>query len=182
MIETVGTFVSRNLRKQAGRVLITTHPYLSGLIAGYLVFYSGLELKPFSLASAFLPYDTVVFGFTATAIALAIAIPSERFVTFLSGIKDGSTPFRDFLFILAWNGLVHIIAFFLFLPFVFLPQEWSVFSSRELDWSKVYVFVLLWLQVYACFQFLVTTLGVYELADLYANYCARQRQGTEREK
>jgi hypothetical protein len=176
MIETLGTFVSRNLRKQLGRVLITTHPYLSGVIAIVVVFYSHLPIRPSSLASSFLPYDTVVFGFTATAIALAIAIPSERFVTFLSSIKDGSTPFRDFLFVLAWNGLVHILSFFLFLPFIFFPPEWELAPASDLGWAKLYVCLMLWVQFYACFQFLVTTLGVYELADLYANYVARERR------
>lgn len=179
MIETLGTFVGRNLRKQAGRVLITTHPYLSGLIAAYVVFYAGIVVRPISISAVFIPYDTVVFGFTATAIALAIAIPSERFVTFLSSIKDGSTPFRDFLFVLVWNGIVHIFSFFLFVPFIFISSEWTLESSAHLTWVKLYVFVTLWVQFYAGFQFLVTTLAVYELADLYAIYCARQRQKTD---
>lgn len=179
MIETVGVFISRNFRRQVGRVFVTTHPYLSGVIAIGLVFFTSLSIKPSLLYSVFFPYDTVVFGFTATAIALAIAIPSERFVTFLSGIKDGTTPFKDFLFILAWNGLVHIVAFFLFLPFVFLPADWAIDAGKEITCARVYVFILLWVQLYACFQFLVTTLGVYELADLYASYCARQRRASE---
>jgi len=152
---------------------------LAGVISILVVFYSDIRIVPSSLSSVFIPYDTVVFGFTATAIALAIAIPSERFVTFLSGIKDGSTPFRDFLFVLAWNGLVHIVAFFLFLPFVFLPAQWVLDVGGDLSWSKIYVSLMLWVQVYACFQFLVTTLGVYELADVYAAYCARERRKAE---
>jgi hypothetical protein len=176
MIETLGTFLRKNLRKQVGRIFITTHPYLSGLISGLIVFRCGIEVKMSSVSSVFIPYDTVVFGFTATAIALAIAIPSERFVTFLSGIKDGSTPFRDFLFVLVWNGLAHILAFFAFVPFVFISPEWALGASGDLTWVSFYVFIVLWIQFYAGFQFLVTTLAVYELADLYAIYCARQRQ------
>ncbi|KAB7786362.1 hypothetical protein F8B43_1763 [Methylorubrum populi] len=34
---------------------------------------------------------------------------------------------------------------------------------------------MLWSQFYACFQFLVTTIGVYELGDLYANYISKNR-------
>lgn len=178
MIETLGTFISRNFRKQFRRVFITTHPYLSGIIAIWLAYCSTLEIRPVALSAIFLPYDTVVFGFTATAIALAIAIPSERFITFLSGIQDGSTPFRDFLFVLAWNGLVHIFSFLSFLPFVFVDNDWSLRADSS-SAARLYVAAVLWIQFYSCLQFLVTTLGVYELADLYANYCARERKKTE---
>jgi len=179
MIETLWTFGKKNLRSRMSLVLGTTHPYLSGVIAIALVFLSELQLKPANLVSIFAPYDTVVFGFTATAIALAIAIPSERFVTFLSSIQDGSTPFKDFLFVLVWNGVVHIFAFFILIPLAFVDETWRLKLGGEPSLVLLYFFFLFWLQLYACFQFLVTTLAVYELADLYAVYCARQRKRDE---
>jgi hypothetical protein len=181
MIETAWTFFRANVRKHSKRIVATSHPYLSGVLAALLVGWSGLLIKPFTLAGFFIPYDTVVFGFTATAIALSIALPSERFIKFLSQTKDNSTPFRDFLFILAWNGVTHILAFFMFVPIVFLNDETLAFTGSGFTATKsqIYSFFLLWLQFYACFQFLVTTIGVYELADLYAIYCGALRRSED---
>jgi|SRR5581483_430608 len=175
MIDTLWIFGKRHLRKHITRIVATTHPYLSGIVAFWLVLYSGLEIKPYALAGFFVPYDTVVFGFTATAIALAIAIPSTHFILFLSAKKENSTAFRDFLFVLIWNGLVHVFAFFLFVPFLFL-ERWVLTSSPEPTPSHVLIFCLMWLQLYACAQFLVTTITVFELADLYALHAARERE------
>lgn len=174
MIDTAWTFWKRNVRKNLSRVIATTHPYLSGLIAVWVVGFSNLSLKPFVLAGFFIPYNAVVFGFTATAIALSIALPSERFIKFLSQIKDGSTPFKIFLFILAWNGIIHIVAFFLFLPTIFVGDV--TLAPHVLSRYRLYMALVLWVQLYSCFQFLVTTLGVYELADLYGTYCAGLRR------
>jgi hypothetical protein len=123
-----------------------------------------------------MPYDTVVFGFTATAIALSIALPSERFIKFLSQIRDGTTPFRDFLFILAWNGVVHILAFFLFIPVIFMGEGISFAATEAVSKWQIFMFFVLWMQFYSCLQFFVTTIGVYELADLYGTYCASLRR------
>ncbi|WP_439397931.1 hypothetical protein ACRQ5Q_11885 [Bradyrhizobium sp. PMVTL-01] len=179
MIETAWTFWRKNVRKHTTRIVATTHPYLSGLLAMLVVGYSGLTVKPFVLAGFFVPYDTVVFGFTATAVALSIALPSERFIKFLSQIRDGTTPFRDFLFILAWNGVVHILAFFMFIPVVFIGDQTSFGPTDAVGKLQVFVFFALWVQFYACFQFLVTTIGVYELADLYGTYCASLRKADD---
>lgn len=178
MIEVVWNFGRRNCRRNATRILATTHPYLSALIALALV--SGkFEIYPINigaLVGVFTTYDTVVFGFTATAIALAIAIPSPTFIRFLSSPDhDGGTPFRDFLFILAWNGVVHILAFLLLLPAV--SFELTKFAPETGDGAlRVYLFLFFWVQSYAVFQFLVTTISVYELGDLYANYVSHQRR------
>jgi hypothetical protein len=139
-------------------------------------------LKPFVLAGFFVPYNAVVFGFTATAVALSIALPSERFIKFLSQVKDGSTPFKDFLFILAWNGIVHILAFFLFIPIIFVGDSLSLAPGADLNATRVFMFFVIWVQLYSCFQFLVTTLGVYELADLYGTYCAGLRKADDAAK
>jgi hypothetical protein len=181
MIETTWTFFRTNVRQHSKRIVATFHPYLSGVLAELLVGWSGLTIRPFTLAGFFVPYDTVVFGFTATAVALSIALPSERFIKFLSETKNGTTPFRDFIFILAWNGVVHILAFFMFVPVVFLGDEKLSFAalSGSVTKSQIYSFFLLWLQFYACFQFLVTTIGVYELADLYAIYCSSLRRSED---
>jgi hypothetical protein len=180
MIETAWTFWNKNVRKHLTRILATTHPYLSGVLSGLVVGWSGLIIKPFVLATFFVPYNAVVFGFTATAVALSIALPSERFIKFLSQIRDGTTPFRDFLFILAWNGVVHIAAFFLFIPIIFMGDSFS-FIATNVSASKlqIYVFFVLWAQFYACFQFFVTTIGIYELADLYGTYCASLRRADD---
>jgi hypothetical protein len=114
---------------------------------------------------------------TATAVALSIALPSERFIRFLSQIRDGTTPFKDFLFILAWNGVVHIIAFFSFIPIIFMGDSFSfVATVASISKLQIFMFFVLWVQFYACFQFFVTTIGVYELADLYGTYCASLRR------
>lgn len=176
MIETAWTFWKKNVRKHRRRILATTHPYLSGIIAFCIVGWSDVAFKPFVLANFFVPYDTVVFGFTATAVALSIALPSERFIKFLSQIRDGGTPFKDFLFILAWNGVVHILAFFLFIPAIFIGDGVTLSPGTDLSSLRVFMFFVLWMQFYACFQFLVTTIGVYELADLYGTYCASLRK------
>jgi hypothetical protein len=170
MIDTAWIFWKKNVRKRLGRILATSHPYLSGVIAAWIVGWSGLSLKPFVLAGFFIPYNAVVFGFTATAVALSIALPSERFIKFLSQIKDGSTPFKDFLFILAWNGIVHIVAFFLFIPVIFIGDV--TLAPDGVSPYRIFMFFVLWVQLYSCFQFFVTTIGVYELADLYGTYCA----------
>lgn len=141
MIETAWSFWNRNVRKHATRIVATTHPYLSGVIAIWVVGYSGLQLKPFSLANFFVPYDTVVFGFTATAIALSIALPSERFIKFLSEMKDGSTAFKDFLFVMVWNGIVHILAFFFFIPIIFMGDTITVLPSDTV--GKLHIFLFL---------------------------------------
>jgi hypothetical protein len=75
---------------------------------------------------------------------------------------------------LAWNGVVHILAFFLFIPIFFLGDV--TVASDAVSKLQVYMVLLLWMQFYACFQFLVTTIGVYELADLYGTYCAGLRK------
>lgn len=178
MIETAWTFWRQNVCKNKTRILATTHPYLSGLLAGWIVGWSDLTIKPFVLAGFFIPYDAVVFGFTATAVALSIALPSERFIKFLSGIKDGSTPFKVFLFVLAWNGIVHIVAFFLFIPILFIGDV-TVMPSADITKMHVFIFFVLWVQFYSCFQFFVTTIGVYELADLYGTYCAGLRKADD---
>jgi hypothetical protein len=175
MIDTLWIFAKRNVRKHLRIILQTTHPYLSGLIAVYLVFLSGFEIRPYALAGFFLPYNTVVFGFTATAIALAIAIPSTHFILFLSEKKENSTAFRDFLFMLVWNGCVHIISLYLFLPFIFLGDHWVFQPDSGTNGARIYICTLLWAQFYSCFQFLVTTIGVFELADLYAQFSAKRR-------
>jgi magnesium-transporting ATPase (P-type) len=179
MIETAWTFWNINVRKHGKKIIATTHPYLSGLLAAWLVMYSGITIKPFALANFFIPYDTVVFGFTATAIALSIALPSERFIKFLSQIKDGTTPFKDFLFIMVWNGVVHIFAFFMFVAVVIMGDGITVTSTDEASKMHVFIFIVLWLQFYACLQFFVTTIGIYELADLYAAYCAGLRKADD---
>lgn len=137
---------------------------------GWAVDVGKLNFAP--IAGILVTYDTVVFGFTATAIALAIAIPSPTFIKFLSSQKDGSTPFRDFLFILAWNGFCHIFAFFITIP-IFLIEN-PTFTSGNFKGLNLYIFFLLWVQMYCIFQFMVTTISVYELGDLYANYVARE--------
>jgi hypothetical protein len=172
-------FLEKNVRKHSNKILATTHPYLSGALAAWIAFWSGLTIKPFVLAGFFIPYDTVVFGFTATAVALSIALPSERFIKFLSQIKDGTTPFRDFLFILAWNGVVHILAFFLFIPIIFADASVSFAATEAASKLQVFMFFALWMQFYACLQFFVTTIGVYELADLYGTYCAGLRRADD---
>jgi hypothetical protein len=178
MIDTLWVFASRNLRKHAIRIVATTHPWLSGLAAFGVVFLSGWKVKPYALAGFLLPYDTVVFGFTATAIALAIAIPSSPFIFFLSAKSENSTAFRDFLFVLIWNGLVHIISFLMFLPFIFF-ETWELNTSGDqITWQHCYVFAMLWLQFYSCAQFLVTTISVFELADLYAQFSSKERGRT----
>jgi hypothetical protein len=177
MIETAWTFWKKNVRKHSKRILGTTHPYLSGVLSALVVGWSELTIKPFVLATFFIPYDAVVFGFTATAVALSIALPSERFIKFLSQIRDGTTPFKDFLFILAWNGVVHIVAFFLFIPIIFMGDSFSfIATAASASKLQIYLFFVLWVQFYACFQFFVTTIGVYELADLYGTYCASLRR------
>lgn len=179
MIETAWVFWKKNVRKHSARILGTTHPYLSGILAAWIVWKSTLEIKPLVLAGFFIPYDSVVFGFTATAVALSIALPSERFIKFLSQIKDGSTPFKDFLFILAWNGIVHIWAFFLFIPIIFTGEATALAPNSDFNKIQVYLFFVIWMQFYACFQFFVTTIGVYELADLYGTYCAGLRKSDD---
>jgi hypothetical protein len=176
MIDTAWIFWKKNVRRHSTRILATTHPYLSGLFAIWVVAYSGLPVKPFVLAGFFVPYDTVVFGFTATAVALSIALPSERFIKFLSQIKDGTTPFKDFLFILAWNGVVHILAFFLFIPIIILGDGIGFGPADAFGKLQFFMLLVLWIQFYACLQFFVTTIGVYELADLYGTYCAGLRK------
>lgn len=177
MIETVWTFCRRGVKPNLYRILATTHPYLSGIIALSLDRnWLGLT-KPVKISDVtglFVTYDTVVFGFTATAIALAIAIPSTKFIEFLSSIRDGSTPFRDFLFILAWNGFVHIWAFILLMPPIILGNDWTAGAPNEW-YTRVYIVMMLWVQMYAVFQFLVTTIGVFELGDLYAKYVSKNR-------
>lgn len=175
MIETVWGFFKRGVRPNLRRIVATTHPYLSGFLAlSICKNWFGLE-KPIKISDitvVFVTYDTVVFGFTATAIALAIAVPSTKFIEFLSSIKDGRTPFQDFLFVLVWNGFVHIFAFFMLLPPIVLGNDWSVGGTQ--DWVKqIYIFFMMWIQIYACFQFLVTTIGVFELGDLYAKYVSK---------
>lgn len=179
MIETAWTFWKKNVRKHSTRILATSHPYLSGVLAAWIIGWSGLTVKPFVLAGFFVPYNAVVFGFTATAVALSIALPSEQFIKFLSQVKDGTTPFKDFLFILAWNGVVHILAFFLFVPIIFIGDTASLTSNDPVSALQVFMFFVLWVQFYSCFQFFVTTLGVYELADLYGTYCAGLRRADD---
>jgi hypothetical protein len=41
------------------------------------------------------------------------------------------------------------------------------------------MFFVIWMQFYACLQFFVTTIGVYELADLYGTYCASLRRADD---
>ncbi|MER8696509.1 hypothetical protein NKI77_26515 [Mesorhizobium opportunistum] len=181
MIEVVWSFWSRNIRRNIYRIVATTHPYLSGIMAiliAYDYFEFGLRIKLFPAGGVFVSYDTVVFGFTATAIALAIAIPSPTFIKFLSSMKDKTTPFRDFLFILSWNGFVHISAFFISIPIIILGYDWEL-SADSSRFMKLYVFIFLWLQFYAAFQFMVTTLAVYELGDLYAKYVAKEKRDEE---
>ncbi|MBB5054621.1 hypothetical protein HNQ36_004628 [Afipia massiliensis] len=176
MIDTAWIFWKKNVCKHSTRIIATTHPYLSGVLAIWIVGWSDLTLKPFVLAGFFIPYDAVVFGFTATAVALSIALPSERFIKFLSQIKDGTTPFKDFLFILAWNGVVHILAFFLFIPIIFIGDAAVLVPGSGISKFQIFMFFVLWVQFYSCFQFFVTTVGVYELADLYGTYCAGLRK------
>jgi hypothetical protein len=176
MINTLWIFAKKNVWGHRRIILQTTHPYLSGIVAFLLTFHSALTIKPYALAGFFLPYDTVVFGFTATAIALAIAIPSRYFILFLSENKENSTAFRDFIFVLVWNGSVHILSFFMFLPFIFMGDSWTLQSSQEVGISRVYVFVMLWLQFYSCIQFFVTTIAVFQLADLYAQFAAKRKR------
>lgn len=182
MLEVVWTFWSLNIRRNLYRVVATTHPYLSAILSlfiSYDCFDLGYKIDVFSVGNSFVTYNTVVFGFTATAIALAIAIPSPTFIKFLSGIRDKTTPFRDFLFILVWNGFVHISAFFISLPIILFGKEWELISSSP-KLMKFYVFVFLWVQLYACFQFMVTTLAVYELGDLYAKYVAKEKRDEDK--
>lgn len=176
MIESVWNFYKRGMRGFGRRLFATTHPYLSGVLSYAICHYATTRspVKFSNFTPTFVTYDTVVFGFTATAVALAIAIPSVTFLAFLSNEKNGRTAFRDFLFVLAWNGVVHIVAFFVLLPSVILGDNW-ILSKDSSPSMKIYLFLVLWSQFYACFQFLVTTIGVYELGDLYANYISKNR-------
>lgn len=175
MLDSVFIFVQRNAARQWQRILFTTHPYLSGIISMIIAFDMmnlSMTIKLSTLANAFVTYNTVVFGFTATAVALAIAIPNERFVRFLSNGSSKSTAFRDFLFVLSWNGAVHFLAFFGIIPVIASGDGWILDSTSNIG-MRLYFFFASWIQIYACFQFLVTTLSVYELADLYAQYVAK---------
>lgn len=126
MIESVWNFYKRGMRGFGRRLFATTHPYLSGVLSYAICHYATTRspVKFSNFTPTFVTYDTVVFGFTATAVALAIAIPSVTFLAFLSNEKNGRTAFRDFLFVLAWNGVVHIVAFFVLLPSVILGDNW----------------------------------------------------------
>ncbi|HVW55564.1 MAG TPA: hypothetical protein VHC00_07780 [Rhizobiaceae bacterium] len=158
-------------------MLATTHPYLSvclalALVTDHLPFASALNFE--NISTAFVTYNTVVFGFTATAIALAIAIPNSTFIKFLSARKEIKTPYEDFLFILAWNGFVHFVSFFVLMPILFFGKEW--WHNEVGNYGvKVYLFVFFSIQLYCCFQFLVTTLSIFELADLYAKFVAKDK-------
>ena len=184
MLDSVLTFARKNAARQWQRIFFTTHPYLSGIIAmiiAFDMFDLSITIKLSTLANAFVTYNTVVFGFTATAVALAIAIPNERFVRFLSSGSGKSTAFRDFLFVLAWNGVVHFLAFFCIIPISASGDNWML-DPMSATGMRLYFFAACWVQLYACFQFLVTTLGVYELADLYAQYVAKVPASAEQKQ
>ena len=175
MIDSLWHFFKRGMIGYGSRLYATSHPYLSGLTSAGLMTYAINEnatIKIANLNSVFVTYNTVVFGFTATAIALAIAIPNAKFVAFLSSIGNERTPYRDFLFVLAWNGIVHIFAFFLQFPSIIFGEKWEISSSSSKS-LNLFIFVQIWFQIYACFQFLVTTIGVYEMGDLYAKYVSK---------
>jgi hypothetical protein len=69
--------------------------------------------------------------------------------------------------------------FFLFIPIIFIGEGVVFGPSDAIGKFQFYMFFVLWVQFYACLQFFVTTVGVYELADLYGTYCAGLRKDEE---
>lgn len=68
------------------------------------------------------------------------------------------------------------------IPFIFLGDETVLKAGLEPVGLRIFLFFALWVQFYACLQFMVTTIGVYELADLYGNYCASLRKAEDRDR
>ena len=179
MLDSALSYVSKQAAKQYGRVLFTTHPYLSGVIAISYYFYREdlrrAELSLSSLFAVFLTYNTVVFGFCIAALALAIAIPNEQFLKFISERDEKNrTPYRDLIFVFSWTAVVHWISFvFLFSITIFEGVNYII-PPDNFSILPVFIFYLFaWVQLYALFQFLVNIFTVFEVADLYSQFLSK---------
>lgn len=161
------------------RIIATTHIFLGPILSLLLVFdwiNLGITFKYSVIANVFLTYDTVVFGFTPTALAVALAIPNSDFLQFVSSpAGKGSTPFRDFVFALTWNGVMHAISFAIVLISLFMFKEDFVFQPASMSiGAKSFFAILFGVQFYSAFQFIVTLITLWQISDLYVNFISRR--------
>lgn len=180
MIDAVGAYFYRHVWRNAGRILQTSHPYLAGVLAVLTIYPSNpLCLSDVTIGnlSAFsFTYNTVIFGFAIAALALAVAIPNDRFLAFLSQRNsEGQSPYRDLVFIFSWTGVVHSVAFFVALVTLMLyGQDHKLAGQSRGGWGYALLGLYVFLQLYAFFQFIVTIISAFELADLYAQFLSRR--------
>ena len=186
MFVSLQTYFARHVVKRLSRILIAAHPYIAMLAAYILVFkgqdYDIPKLALGSFSSKAISYNTVVFGFCVTAIALIIAIPNSNFLYFVA--RNREDAYRDLAFVFSWTGVVHWLAFVTDIySFVVYGSECNMLSDHTTPYKSAWLFFVVSLQIYAVLQFLVNLIATFEIADLYGMWLvAESRKRTKQSR
>jgi hypothetical protein len=173
MVAGTGLYFSRYVRPHSVAILKSPHLWLSALIALTVVSH-GRAYRGFiapEITEVFVNYNFMVFGFTIAALTIVFAVPTQKFVNFLSesgkSIPDNVTgPWEKALFIMSWNGVVHFVALICSLSILIFaftesgPDKSLSWDMSEIATSAVFFGYVL-VQTYALFQFLASLLSVY---------------------
>lgn len=168
------------------RVIISSQPLFTMILAICFVvpgqFYT--SLIRYEVVYQLVSYNFMAFGFTIAALAIIFAIPSRRFINLMfeasaRNPERGAGPWEDALFIMAWNGIVHfsaLIASLSAMAFSFdFNKDHSPFIWDALGLgTKLTYFLMIWLQLYALVQFLMTLLSIFFFCSSYIRDSRRE--------
>lgn len=166
------SYVRRDVFPRYHRILFTAHPWLSAVASLFATSGSvniAKDLKFFDVAGALLTYNTVVIGFCVSAMAICFTF-SKRFSSILCKKKDeesGFSAYQDLIFVFSWTAMVHMIASSIIIYYYFAFGNF-LFSEIIEDGFNLYIFFILFFQIYCFFQFFVTIITVHQAANVYA--------------
>lgn len=187
MVAGTDLYFSRYVRPHARAILKSPHLWVA-VFCGLVIVTHGRAYRGFiapDVMEVFVNYNFMVFGFTVAALTIVFAVPTQKFVAFLS--EAGSTipdkvtgPWEKALFIMSWNGFVHfcaLVASLSVLIFSFLEGENAKKLAYDLSdpVTAGVFFVFVSLQIYALLQFLASLLSVYFFCAVFIEHAKGAR-------
>lgn len=170
MIDSLLSYIKKDVAPRYHRIIFTTHPWLSALV-GVSIAAGCIEvadnLKFFDVAGPLLTYNTVVIGFCVSAMAICFTF-SKRFSAILCRRKDpnsGISAYRDLIFVFSWTALTHLLSSVVLLFSYFIFGNFILHIENGFSYR---IFLIITVQLYCILQFVVTVITVHQVANIYA--------------
>ena len=162
------------------KIAFSANPYIALIIALlFAIQPDQLSIHPYNIkdiTNVTTNYNLVILGFSITAIALVIAIPSPEFLQFIANEKvKGNSPYRDLIFVISWTSFLHLMSFMLSIFFIFyLGGEFVFVFDGSITALYITSWIYLFFQTYSILQLVNVVIATFFLADLYAQHLAQK--------